>query len=73
MEAAKAKTFFDGTTTVVTVDVLTGPNQNGLCKVAYGKKVLVRHVDRLKALNEQAQIILRKNDPGSSNGQDAGL
>lgn len=68
MEAAKAKTFFEGDTKVVTVDVLTGPNANGLCKVAFGKKVLVRHVDRLEPVNAQAEIFLQKNTRASSNG-----
>jgi hypothetical protein len=56
--AATAKTFLTDSTQEVEVDVLTGPNANGLCKVAFGKKILVRHRSKLTDPSEQAKVIL---------------
>lgn len=59
MSTIKAKTFV-GDETEITVDVLMGPNAAGLCKVAYGARVLVRHIDRLVPLNDETRRFLGK-------------
>lgn len=57
---AQAETFLGTDDHLVRVDVLTGPSSTGLCKVAYGQRVFVRHVDRLAPLNPEAAAILKK-------------
>jgi hypothetical protein len=57
--AAKAKTFL-GDDREIVVDVLLPPSSTGLVKVAFGNRVLVRHVDRLEPLNEAAKQMLTK-------------
>ena len=59
---ALAKTFFADTPDVK-VEVLTGPNPQGLCKVAYGAKIFVRHIDRLVPLNDAAKELFEKHVP----------
>lgn len=55
----KARTFIDDRNTIE-VDVVVGPSSTGLCKVAYGSRILVRHKDRLEPLNEEARRMLGK-------------
>lgn len=57
---ALARTFIDDTHQI-TVEVLTGPSLTGLCKVAYGDRLIARHIDRLDPITTAAKELLRKN------------
>lgn len=56
---ARAETFQDDETEVE-VEILSTPTSTGLCKVRLGEKILVRHRDRLRPLDEEAKRILSK-------------
>lgn len=60
----KARTF-DQDGKPVEVEVLGPPSSTGLCKVKLGEKTLVRHKDRLTALDEESKKLLRPSLPGS--------
>lgn len=54
----KARTHDDDR--IVEVEITSAPNKNKLCKVLAGERTLVRHVDRLEPLEEEARKILGK-------------
>lgn len=56
--AALVQTFQDDTR--ITAILLSGPSSTGLCKIDYNGKTMVRHVDRLEAINEEAAQLLKK-------------
>lgn len=56
----KAKTFLEDSHEIE-VDIVLGPSATtGLCKVAYGSRILVRHRNRLTPMDEEARKLLGK-------------
>lgn len=57
---ARARTFELDTGELIEVDILKKLDQEGLYVVLHGSKKLVRHRDRLEALDEAARLLLGK-------------
>ncbi len=67
---AQASTFDSDGRTIV-VDIAKGPSANNLCKCLYDGRMLVRHVDRLIPLDQEAQKLLGVGDSKRSPSSDA--
>ncbi len=57
---AALATTFDGDGETIEVEIISAPNAVGLCKALHNGSKIVRHKDRLSAVNDEARSLLGK-------------